>query len=346
VLVTGHTGFKGSWLCLWLEVLGARVSGFSDGVPAGPSLYDLARVGDGIASAEGDVRDLAALEEAFRDHPPEVVFHMAAQPLVRRSYREPATTFEVNALGTVNLLEAVRRAQGVRAVVAVTTDKVYSEGTGTHSEDDPLGGSDPYSASKACAELAAGTWRDAFFTGPESPALATARAGNVIGGGDWAQERLVPDLVRAALDGRAARIRNPDAVRPWQHVLNPLSGYLVLAQSLCESRDTAGAWNFGPAPADEQPVRWIAERLAHHWGEPIPWEHDRSGQAHEAPVLRVDSARARERLGWEPRWDLERGLGAVAEWHRAVAAGADPRAVSLEQVTRFGSSVPAPAGST
>jgi CDP-glucose 4,6-dehydratase len=344
VLVTGDTGFKGAWLCLWLQRMGALVSGYSDAVPTSPSLYELARLGERSESLRGDVRDLEALAGALGELGPEVVVHMAAQPLVRRSHQDPAGTFGVNALGTVNLLEAVRRANGVRAVVVVTTDKVYAEGPGTHAEDDALGGSDPFSASKACAELAADTYRSAFFSAPAAPAVATARAGNVIGGGDWGEDRLVPDLVRAALAGERVRIRNPDAIRPWQHVLNPLSGYLALARRLLEEPSAAGEWNFGPAPADERPVRWVIERLARHWGEEIRWEPDAGDRPRESPVLRIDSARARGLLGWEPRWDLDAGLAAVAAWHRAVAHGADPREVCMAQIDAFYAGDAPPAG--
>jgi CDP-glucose 4,6-dehydratase len=338
VLVTGHTGFKGGWLCLWLARLGAEVTGCSLDTPTSPSLYELAGVGEAIAGqVPVDIRDRAALERAVRSSAPEVVFHLAAQPLVRRSYADPAETFEVNALGTANVLEAVRAAGGVRAAVVVTTDKVYAERSdgGAHREGDRLGGADPYSASKASAELVVDALRRSFFSQPGSTAIATARAGNVIGGADFGAERLVPDLVRAASDGDAVELRNPGAIRPWQHVLNPLSGYLALAEALWTSKDAEGGWNFGPDADDERPVSWIAERFAELWEGAPGWKPAGGDHPHEAPVLRLDSAKARSQLGWTPRWDLGRGLGETVSWHRRVGGGEDPRAVTLDQIGRF-----------
>jgi CDP-glucose 4,6-dehydratase len=337
VLVTGHTGFKGGWLSLWLARIGARVTGCSAGIPSHPSLHELARVGEAIEAAlEIDVRDREALVAAFTQARPEVVFHLAAQPLVRRSYEAPAETFEVNTGGTANVLEAVRATGGVQAVVIVTTDKVYAQRDGgeAYREGDRLGGSDPYSASKAAAELVATAFRRSF-SDAGSARIATARAGNVIGGGDFGAERLLPDLVRSAESGAAVELRNPDAIRPWQHVLNPLYGYLALAEALWRSDDATGGWNFGPASEDERPVSWVAERFAQLWEgapawRPAPGEHPR-----EAPVLRLDSAKARAELGWTPRWDLDRGLAETVSWHRRVAAGEDARAVTLDQIGRF-----------
>src|SRR4051812_24320220 len=284
VLVTGHTGFKGSWLCLWLHALGAEVTGFAGPPPTEPSLFDAARVHEGLTSLTGDVRDLGRLVDVLRRARPEVVVHLAAQPIVRRSHREPVETFATNVLGTVNLLEAVRTAApDVRAVVSVTSDKCYRN-VGTergYREDDALGGRDPYSSSKACQELVSAAYRDTYFAG--ATALATARAGNVIGGGDWAQDRLVPDLMRAALAGRPVTVRSPDSVRPWQHVLNPLSGYLRLAERLWDDGDAfAEAWNFGPEAQDARPVAWMVEHLRRRWpaalevhAPPAPPEADR-----------------------------------------------------------------------
>ncbi len=336
--MTGHTGFKGGWLCLWLAQLGAEVTGCSLDAPTRPSLYELAGVGEAIAGeAPVDIRDGAALEEAVGLIAPEVVFHLAAQPLVRRSYTDPAETFQVNALGTANVLEAIRAAGSVRAVVVVTTDKVYAErGDGeAHREGDRLGGADPYSASKASAELIVDALRRSFFSEPGSTAIATARAGNVIGGGDFGAERLVPDLVRAANDGNAVELRNPGAIRPWQHVLNPLSGYLALAEALWKSKDAEGGWNFGPDADDERPVSWMAERFAELWEGAPGWKPAAGEHPHEAPVLRLDSAKARSGLGWTPRWDLARGLAETVAWHRRVAAGEDARAVTLDQIRRY-----------
>ncbi len=348
VLVTGHTGFKGAWLSLWLERLGAEVAGFSRGRATEPSLFDLARVGDGVESVEGDVRDLEALRQAVRDHRPEVVIHLAAQSLVRRSYDEPLDTYGVNVLGTANVLEAVRGAPDVRAAVCISTDKVYEnrEWLWAYREDEPLGGHDPYSSSKAAAELVVAAYRSSFFEdGGHGAAVASARAGNVIGGGDWADDRLVPDVMRAAIDGRPTLVRNPGSIRPWQHVLNPLSGYLMLAERLWEDEGFASAWNFGPADEDARPVGWILDRLAHHWGEGLSWELDKGDHAHEAAYLKVDSSKARGLLGWRPTWDLDAGLQAVVEWYRAYQSGDDVRELTLEQIESFSEAAGKPAAS-
>lgn len=339
VLVTGHTGFKGSWLALWLSSLGAEVTGYARGVPTAPALYDEGRVADTLQAAlTGDVADLERLVGAVAERRPEVVFHLAAQPLVLRGYEDPTGTFATNVMGTVHVLEAVRRAGGVRVVVNVTTDKVYEDRGGErgYREDEPKGGADPYASSKACSELVTEAYRASFFSGADGPAVATARAGNVIGGGDWAADRLVPDLVRAALDGHVAPLRRPDAVRPWQHVLNPLHGYLLLAERMWADPGLATGWNFGPADDDARPVRWIAERMADLWDGRLRWEaHPPPPDRHEAAALRLDSARARERLGWVPRWDLGEGLRRTVEWFRARERGEDPRTVTLEQIAAF-----------
>ncbi|HTW43295.1 MAG TPA: CDP-glucose 4,6-dehydratase [Solirubrobacteraceae bacterium] len=340
VLLTGHTGFKGSWLALWLQTLGAHVTGFSSGVPTRPALYELARVGEGMESIEGDVRDFQALADALAHARAEVVIHMAAQSLVRRSFAEPRTTYEVNVMGTVNLLDAVRADGNVRVVVNVTSDKCYEnrEWEWAYREHEPMGGHDPYSSSKGCAELVTGAFRRSFFDADEAPRLASARAGNVIGGGDWGADRLIPDLMRAVFDGRAAHVRNPGSIRPWQHVLNPLGGYLALAQALWSSEQFAGGWNFGPADDDARPVRWIAQRIADMWPSQLAWAEGDEPQrsvAHEARCLRLDSSRARSRLGWRPQWDLERGLEATVAWYRALRAGEDMRAVTDAQIAVY-----------
>lgn len=334
VLLTGHTGFKGSWLALWLGDLGAEVTGVSTPPPTEPSLYDLARVADVVRNVEADVRDLDAVARAVADARPEVVIHMAAQPLVRRSFDEPVETYATNVMGTVNVFEAVRRAGGVRAVVNVTSDKCYEnrDWEWGYREHEPKGGRDPYSSSKGCAELVTTAYRDSFFGTGGGTALGSARAGNVIGGGDWGVDRLVPDAMRAALDGRPLAIRNPEAIRPWQHVLEPLSGYLLLAERMCGSRDFADGWNFGPDDRDVRPVRWVVERLAKLWGGELEWRIDSGPHPHEARYLKLDSSRARMRLGWEPRWDLPRALDAVVSWYRAYAAGEDVRETTLRQV--------------
>jgi CDP-glucose 4,6-dehydratase len=339
VLVTGHTGFKGSWLCLWLTGMGAEVAGYSISVPTTPALFELARIDQQMRSIAGDVRDRERLYGAFAEHRPEIVFHMAAQSLVRRSYRDPVETYETNVIGTVNLLEAVRHSEGVRVVVNVTTDKVYEnhEWEWGYRENEPKGGHDPYSNSKACSELVTAAYRDSFFGPGERPAaaVATARAGNVIGGGDWGEDRLIPDLMRGALEGETVMIRHPGAVRPWQHVLNPLSGYLRLAERLWGSQEYADAWNFGPDDRDARSVRAVIQRLSELWGEEIPWREDPAAHPHEAHSLRLDSSKARLRLGWVPRWDLERALLSIAEWYRGFRDGEDPRELVTRQIEAF-----------
>ncbi|HEY3865233.1 MAG TPA: CDP-glucose 4,6-dehydratase [Solirubrobacteraceae bacterium] len=357
VLMTGHTGFKGAWLSLWLQSLGAKVSGLAPGPPTRPSLYELAEVAAGMAGERAcDVRDGEALREALREARPEVVLHMAAQPMVRRSLRDPALTYAVNVLGTVNVLEAVRLEPGdVRAVVVVTSDKCYENHfSGAQSvprrfvEGDPLGGSDPYSSSKACAELVTASYRRSFFSAEEHsedlslPAragaqirIASARAGNVIGGGDWGEDRLIGDIVRAVRAGETVRLRNPDAVRPWQHVLNPLSGYLLLAQELCRSPRAAQAWNFGPCEGDERTVGWIVERLAALWGGALRWELDGAENPPEASYLALDSGKAERELGWRAKWDLGEALEWIVRWHEAERGGEDVRELSLAQIEQF-----------
>ena len=336
VLVTGHTGFKGGWLSLWLAELGARVTGFGALPPTEPALYRLARIGELLEDVPGDVRDRGAVAGAVEAAAPDVVLHLAAQPLVRRAWREPADAFAVNALGTAHVLDAVRALAPEAAVVVVTTDKVYADPDSGRrfTEDDPLGGKDPYSASKASAELVAAAFRDSYGL-----RVATARAGNVIGGGDWAEDRILPDAVRAAEAGDALELRAPGSVRPWQHVLNPLSGYLRLAERLSDSPELATAWNFAPPLADEQrPVGWLVERFGAALGRPLPVAAP-GGPAGpvEAARLGLDPSRAAQRLGWHERWPLERGVEATADWYRRVVfEGAGAREVTLEQVTEFG----------
>jgi CDP-glucose 4,6-dehydratase len=335
VMLTGHTGFKGAWLALWLQKVGGQVHGLSSGVPTTPSLYDLARVGESMASESVvDVRDLSSLESAFRSAEPEVVIHMAAQSLVRPSFADPRETFETNVMGTVNVLEAVRRNPTARVVVNVTSDKCY-ENRGwewAYREDEPMGGHDPYSSSKGAAELVSAAYRHSFFSHPEATRVATARAGNVIGGGDWSTDRLVPDIARAARDGRSLYVRNPNATRPWQHVINPLSGYLLLAQALWSDPDYADGWNFGPPEEDARPVWWIVERVRERWSGRPDWEHDAAPNPPEAEYLKVDSSRARSRLGWRPLVALHEALDATVAWYDSMMEGADMRAVTLTQL--------------
>jgi len=338
VLVTGHTGFKGAWLSLWLHALGAELTGVGAAPPSRPSMYELARVGEGVSERRLDIRDADALSAALTAADPEIVLHLAAQPLVRRSLRDPATTYAVNVMGTVNVLEAVRRAgSSVRAVVVVTSDKCYANDPPGRrlTEQDPLGGRDPYSSSKAGAELVAAAYRESFFSGDGAPRLATARAGNVIGGGDWGEDRLLADSVRAVETHSPLRIRNPNAVRPWQHVLNPLSGYLRLARELHGGGDVASAWNFGPADGDARTVGWIVGRLGELWDGALDWELDDRANPPEAAHLELDSSRAERELGWRAALNLEEALGLVVAWHRARIDGADMRAVSLEQIAVF-----------
>ena len=337
VLLTGHTGFKGGWLSLWLQQLGAEVQGLALAPPAGDNLFDAARVGDGMASTIGDIRDLAVVCRTMAAFRPEIAIHMAAQPLVRLSYAEPVATYATNVMGTVHVLEAVRQTPGVRVVVNVTTDKCYEnrEWAWGYREDEPMGGHDPYSNSKGCAELVSSAWRRSFFQ-QGGPALATARSGNVIGGGDWATDRLVPDILHAFENNEPALIRNPHSTRPWQHVLEPLSGYLALAQRLWhEGAAFAEAWNLGPRDEDARPVQWIVERLAQQWGGDARWQLDGAAHPHEAHFLKLDISKARARLGWQPRWRLAEALEHIVTWHRAWLAGADVRALCLRQIDQY-----------
>jgi CDP-glucose 4,6-dehydratase len=338
VLITGHSGFKGAWLALWLQSLGARVTGFSASSPTVPSLHQLARVGEGMDNVDGDICEPEAIAAAVAASEPEVVVHMAAQALVRRAFEEPRETYATNVMGTVNLLDAVRRhSGGVRAVVVVTTDKCYEnrEWEWGYREDEPMGGHDPYASSKGCAELVTSAYRRSYFDDPDGPRVASARAGNVIGGGDWGADRLIPDVMRAALAGEPVRVRNPNSIRPWQHVLNPLSGYLVLAQALCESPAHATGWNFGPADGDARSVGWIVERMAELWPEELSWALDEGPHPHEARYLKLDSSRAKGRLGWRPPVGLEQALQGIVDWYQAFSNGADMRAVTLAQIEAF-----------
>ncbi|MEJ7925887.1 CDP-glucose 4,6-dehydratase [Sphingobium sp. AN641] len=338
VFITGHTGFKGSWLALWLSDLGAQVTGYSLAAPTDPSLFEQARVREVVQHIEGDVRDGAALAVAMAQARPEVVFHLAAQPLVRYSYDAPVETYETNVMGTVHLLEACRRTPDVRAIVCITTDKCYEnrEWVWPYRENDPMGGHDPYSSSKGAAELVIASYRRSYFSGGGDAALASVRAGNVIGGGDWALDRLVPDIVRALEAGRRPLIRAPGSVRPWQHVLEALGGYILIAERMMDGDpEMASAWNFGPADDDSKPVGWIVERMLEAWGA-SGWDRPEQGeQPHEARILKLDCSKARSVLGWRPSLPLEQALEKVVEWHRAVARGEDARAVSLAQLRDY-----------
>lgn len=342
VFLTGHTGFKGSWLSLWLQRLGAEVTGYSLAPPTEPSLFEAARVADGMTSLHGDVRDLVALREAMRLAAPQIVIHMAAQSLVRHSYVEPVETYAVNVMGTVNLLEAVRHTPGVKAVVNITTDKCYEnrEWLWGYRENEPMGGHDPYSNSKGCAELVSASYRASFFSAQthaqHGVALATARAGNVIGGGDWAKDRLIPDILAAFEQGRVVDIRNPNAIRPWQHVLEPLRGYLTLAERLYDNGPAcAEAWNFGPKDEDARPVGVIVSCMAELWGGNARWKIDATEQPHEANYLKLDISKAVGRLSWRPLLNLETALHMIVVWARRRGEGADIRETTLAQIDHY-----------
>jgi CDP-glucose 4,6-dehydratase len=339
VLVTGHTGFKGSWLSLWLQQLGARVVGVSLDPPTYPNLYTQARVAEGMTSLRADIRNGQAIREVFQKNQPQIVFHLAAQPLVRRSYHDPVETYATNVMGTVNLFEAIRQCPSVRAVVNVTSDKCYEnkEWPWGYRENEPMGGYDPYSSSKGCSELVTSAYRQSFFNlqsyHEHGIAVATARAGNVIGGGDWATDRLICDCVRALLKQEEIVIRNPNAIRPWQHVLEPLSGYLLLAQRLIENGpDFAEAWNFGPAEADARPVEWMVQRMCALWGEGATYRVDHGEHPHEATYLKLDCSKARSLLGWQPKWHLEQALKNIISWTRGFENQEDIRSHCLAQI--------------
>lgn len=336
VLLTGHTGFKGSWLALWLRSLGARVTGLALDPQTRPALFAGARVAADLTDLRGDVRDAAVVERTVGLAQPEVVFHLAAQALVRESYREPVATFATNVMGTVHVLEALRRCEATRAVVVVTSDKCYAnDGSGrAYRESDPLGGHDPYSSSKAGAELVAAAYRDSFLAARDMR-VATVRAGNVIGGGDWSDDRLIPDAVRAWSGGDVLRLRNPNATRPWQHVLAPLSGCLTLAQRLWSDPGFAAAWNFGPVDGAVIPVGAVVAQAAAAWGEGARWEADAGAHPHEAPLLALDSTRAAAALGYGSRWTTERSIAETLQWYRQQLAGADMRTLTLAQIHSY-----------
>lgn len=342
VFLTGHTGFKGGWLALWLQLRGAELCGFSLPPPTAVNLYEDALIERGMRSVIGDIRDGALLRSALAEFHPEIVFHLAAQPLVRNSYEDPVGTYAVNVMGTINLLEAVRHIDGVRAVVVITTDKCYEnrEWERAYRETDRLGGYDPYSNSKACAELVVSAYRNSFFPPADHQkhgvALASVRAGNAIGGGDWAEARLVPDIMRAFAAGKSVLIRNPRAIRPWQYVLEPLRGYLAVAESLVEDGAKQGeGWNFGPDPSDAQPVDWLVRELASLWGEGAKWELDGSAQPHEAQNLKLDCTKAADRLGWRPQLRLREALSMTVHWYRAKLRGEEMRAFTCKQIRAY-----------
>jgi CDP-glucose 4,6-dehydratase len=342
VFLTGHTGFKGSWLALWLSRLGAQIRGYSLDPCTEPNMFSLASVGTVLDDVRGDIRDYAKLEVSMTQFAPEVIFHLAAQPIVRRSYADPVGTYATNVMGTVHLMEAIRKTPGVRAVVCVTTDKCYQnqEWIWPYRESDPLGGYDPYASSKACAEIVSAAYRSSFFpierVHEHHVAVATARAGNVIGGGDWSEDRLIPDLVRGFGSGQPVVIRRPNAIRPWQHVLDPLHGYLMLAEKLlAQPARFASCYNFGPGDEDIWPVERIATKLVHIWGNGASWVRDSVAGVHEDHILRLDASKARAELGWQPKLKIETALEWTTAWYQASRLGENMAEFTRKQIDEY-----------
>lgn len=347
VFLTGHTGFKGSWLSLWLQSMGAQVKGFSLSPPTQPSLFIEANVGVGMVSHIGDIRDQNDIAKSMLEFNPDILIHMAAQPLVRLSYVEPIETYSTNVMGTVHVLDAARKCTNLRAIVNVTTDKCYEnkEWEWGYREDEPMGGFDPYSNSKGCVELVTSAYRQSFFNTKDSAYLASARAGNVIGGGDWAQDRLIPDILKAFEINNSVVVRNPLATRPWQHVLEPLSGYLVLAEKLylekCDQSfneqkcNSAEGWNFGPKEEDAQSVEWILNKMVSSWGNEAAWMLDKNPQPHEAKYLKLDISKAKFKLNWEPTWRLEDTLGRIVTWHKSWLLNVNMHSVCIKEIEDY-----------
>lgn len=345
VFITGHTGFKGSWLCLILKQLGADIYGYALDPPTKPSLFCEAKINELITSHIGDIRDLDYLKEVIQKTQPEIVFHLAAQPLVRESYKSPVDTYAINVMGTVNLLEACRNTPSARAIVNVTTDKCYEnkEWHWGYRENEPMGGYDPYSNSKGCSELVTSAYRNSFFNHTKyddyKVALASARAGNVIGGGDWAEDRLIPDFIKAISKGEKVKIRSPYAIRPWQHVLEPITGYLTLAEKLyTEGSKFAEGWNFGPDDSDSQNVEWIINNICKIWGEGASYEVDNNPHPHEANYLKLDCSKAKAELGWMPKWNIETTLKSIVDWNKDFQKGENIRKVTINQIIKYYSS--------
>ena len=342
VFLTGHTGFKGAWLSIWLNKLGANVTGFSLEPPTKPSLFEIASLHEKMKSLTGDIRDLSMLRKTLAVSRPDIVIHMAAQALVRESYKNPVETYATNVMGTVHILEAIREVSSVKAVVMVTSDKCYEnrDMNRPFQEHEPMGGYDPYSNSKGCAELVIDAYRRSFFNGDAADsslaAIASARAGNVIGGGDWAADRIIPDCMKALLENRKIVVRNPRATRPWQHVLEPLNGYLALAQKLYEKgKSFAEAWNFGPDEKDAVPVKSLVAQLCNQWNKNAEFIFSDSNGPHEAQYLKLDSTKARERLGWKPRWDITRALSSITAWYRAFQDNRDMHTFCQKQIEEY-----------
>lgn len=342
VFITGHTGFKGGWLAMWLQHMGADLKGFALPAATTPNLYEAANIESIVDTTFGDIRDLEVIKAALNEAQPEIVFHLAAQPLVRFSYQDPVGTYAANVMGSVHLLEAVRHCSSVRAVVMVTSDKCYEnrEWEWGYRENEPMGGYDPYSNSKGCTELVVSAYRSSFFNPADfsrhGVAIASARAGNVVGGGDWADDRLVPDFIRAMAAGEELCIRSPNAIRPWQHVLEPLSGYIALAQRLVEDGVRfAQAWNFGPREQDAQPVGWLVERLVDLWGNGASWRLDGQSHLHEANYLKLDISKAQAHMQWVPRWSLDKALINIVDWYKAYYRGENVQKLSIQQIDSY-----------
>ena len=338
VFITGHTGFKGSWLSLWLQNMGAIVKGYALEPNTTPNLFTEAQVVEKMSSEVGDITNLQQITESMVHFNPEVLFHMAAQPLVRFSYVDPVKTFSTNVMGTVNVLEAARKCSNLKVIVSVTTDKCYEnkEWVWGYRVDEPMGGDDPYSSSKGCSELVINAYRKSFFNGNGSPYLASVRAGNVIGGGDWSEDRLIPDIIRALEKGEAVKIRNPNAVRPWQHVLEPLSGYLILAQNLHRyGMKFAEAWNFGPKEEGCKPVDWVLEKMLANWGDGAMWQTDIINHPHEANYLKLDCSKAAKYLNWEPKWNLEITLEKTVQWYKQFNLGRSMQIECLLEIEEY-----------
>jgi len=338
VYLTGHTGFKGSWLSLWLQNMGALVKGYSLEANTKPALFTIANVAEEMESEIGDIRDLEQLTKSMVSFKPDILIHMAAQPLVRLSYKEPVDTYTTNVIGTVNVLEAARKCTNLKAIVSVTTDKCYEnkERERGYRENEPMGGHDPYSSSKGCAELVTSAYRRSFFSSENTGSLASARAGNVIGGGDWAEDRLIPDILRAFEKSEPVIIRNPLSTRPWQHVLEPLSGYLVLAQELVLNGDEfAEGWNFGPKDEDCKPVSWILDQMVTSWGNNASWSIDKNNNPHEAGFLKLDCSKASNRLKWNPKWNLQETLEMIVNWHQNYLKGINMKKECLKEINKY-----------
>jgi len=341
VFLTGHTGFKGGWMSIWLQDMGAIVKGFSLAPYTSPNLFEEARVAEGMESEIGDIRSLEAVTASMLAFNPDILFHMAAQPLVRLSYAEPVATYATNVMGTLHVLEAARKCKNLKSIVAITTDKCYQnkEWAWGYRENEAMGGHDPYSSSKGCCELLIASYRNSFFSTVDTPALASVRAGNVIGGGDWSEDRLIPDILKAFEKAEAVVVRNPLSTRPWQHVLEPLSGYLVLAENLYIEGDSfAEAWNFGPKDEDCQSVERILNTMIKSWGESASWKLDENNNPHEAGFLKLDCSKAKQKLGWEPKWNLEFTLNSIVNWHKAFRNKEDIKQACIKEIKLYSKS--------